>query len=82
MAAFTRFAQQIHGAACHHFTAMAHESFQHFFQIQSTRLVVYQRYHVDAKHGLHLRLCVQIIEQHFARFIALHFDNDTHAVFV
>ena len=82
MAALTRPAQQVDGAAGNDFLAVLYKGFEHLLEVEHPRLTIDQRHAVDAKNGLQLSLRVQIIEHDLAGFAAPQLDNDTHTVFV
>ena len=49
MSTLPRLAQQIHRAACDHFTAMTNKGFDDFLEVQYFRLAIDQGNHIDAK---------------------------------
>ena len=82
MGAFTRLAQVEDGAACHHFAAMTQEGFQQLFQVEQSWLGIHQRHHVDAEHGLHRGVLVEVVDHDLGVLTAAHLDHHAHAVFV
>ena len=79
MAAFARLAQIEHRTAGDDFAAVAQEGVEHFLQVEQARLAFDQRHHVHAEGVLHLRLLVQIVQDHVGVFAALELDVDAHA---
>ena len=61
MAAFARFAQSEHRAACHHFAAVLQENADQVFQIAQTRLAVDQGHHVHTESVLQLGLLIEVV---------------------
>ena len=79
---FAGLAQLVHGAAGHHLAAVTQEGVQQLAQIQGARLAVHQRHGVDAEHGLHLRLLIEVVEHHFRVLAPAQLDIDPHALLV
>ena len=65
-----------------HLATMREKCLDQLLQIQRARLAADQRNNVDAIHNLQLRLGIQIVEDHLARFATPRFDDDAHAVLV
>ena len=61
---------------------MPQECFQHRFETEEFWLAIDQGDHVDAKHGLQLRLFVQVVQYNIGNFAAAQLDDDPHAVLV
>jgi hypothetical protein len=80
--ATARLAQLEDRATRDDFATMAHEGFEDVLQVEQLRLAVEQRHHVDAEHGLHLRLLEQVVQHHLGLLAALDLDDDAHAVLV
>ena len=75
-------AQFVHGAAGHHLAAVAQEGVQQLAQVQGARLPIHQGHGVDAEHGLHLRLLIEIVEHHFRVLAPAQLDINPHALLV
>ena len=80
--AIARLAQFEDRAPRDHFAAVTNERVEDFLEVEQARLAIDQRDHVDAECDLHLRLLIQIIEQHVRHRVLAHFDDDAHAVLV
>ena len=79
IAGFTQFENRTAG---HHFAAVAHERGNNFFQVHDLRLTMVQGNHVDTEGDLQLSLRIEVVKHHLTHRIALHFNHDTHAVFI
>jgi hypothetical protein len=79
VAALARLPEVEHGAAGDDFAAVAQKGVEHLLEIQQARLAVDQRNHVHAEGVLHLRLLVQIVQDHVGVLAALQLDVDAHA---
>ena len=82
VAALARLAQLEDRAARDDLAPVAQEGFDQVLERQQLRLPVLQRHHVDAEHGLHRRLLVEVVEHDVGDFAALQLDDDAHAVLV
>ena len=82
MAALARLAQVEHGAARDDLAPVPQERLEHVLEVHQLRLAVQQRDHVDAEHGLHRRLLVEVVEDDVRDLAALQLDHDAHAVLV
>ena len=61
MGALTGLFQQIDGTARNHFAAMTQKVMNQLLQIENLWLTIDQRYHVDTKHALQLRLGKKVV---------------------
>ena len=78
MAAIARLLEFEHRAPGDDLAPVAQEGIQHVLQVEQARLAVDQRHHVHAEGILHLRLLVQIVQDHIRVFAAFQFDIDPH----
>ena len=82
MATLARLAQLVDRAARDDLAPVAEERFDQVLERQQLGLPVLQRHHVDAEHGLHRRLRIEIVEHDVGDFAALQLDDDAHSVLV
>ena len=61
---------------------VSQKRFQHRFETEEFWLAIDQSDHVDAKHGLQLRVFVQVVQHYIGYFAAAQLDDDAHAVLV
>ena len=80
MLAIARFAQQEIGATAHDIQAMVDEALDGVDQAELARLPVDDGKHDDAEVDLHLRLLVEIVENHFGLLATLQVEDDAHTV--
>ena len=79
---FTGLAQFEHGAACHHFPAVADKGIQQLAQVEDLRLTIYQCHGIDTEHRFHLGLLVQVIEHHLGIFATAQLNHHAHPFFI
>ena len=72
-------AQLVHRAPRHHLATVTQERFEQLLQVEDPRLAVHQGHHVHAEVVLHLRVFVQIVQDHLGQLAALELDHDAHA---
>ena len=82
MRAVAGFGELVNRAPGYHLAAVAHERFDHLFEIEQPRLPVHQRHQVDAEYGLQWGMLVDVVQHHVRIFAALELDDHAHAVFV
>ena len=82
VATFTRFAQQVCGAAGNDVFTEINEGCQELAQSKLFRATTVQGQHVTAEGCLHRRVAEQLVQHDLGRGIALQFDDNTHTVAV
>ena len=78
----SRLVQVVAGAPGDHVLLMLQVVVDHLPQVQDAGLAVHQGQHVDPEGLLHLRVLVQVIEDHLGIDVLLQLDDDAHAVAV
>ncbi len=69
-------------AAYHHIVSVVDKRLKYLLEIQSARTSVYQRYIVYAERRLHLSHLVELVQNHIGVCIALHLNDNAHALVV
>ena len=82
MFALFGFAQLVLRTPAHHVDTVLHEQAQQVQDAQLTRLPGHDRQHDHAERFFHLGQLEQLVEDDLRLFVALHLDDDAHALAV
>ena len=79
MEALLRLSKLVLGPPGNDFLSVLYEVGKQFLQAENLRLVSHKREHYDAERSVHLRMLVELVENHLGVFPAFHVNNEPYS---